>query len=447
LNATIDFADAASQRRNNAMTKLLIDPATLAVDLCASHALLDEVTRALDDSQWLGPRLPIVNPPLWELGHVAWFQERWCLRQRADEQLADSILHGADALYDSSSVAHATRWTLPLPAVQETRHYLAAVQDRTLEALFKRPDDLKLQYFVRLSTFHADMHAEAFHYSRQTLGYVDPFAAERAAVQPAPVPSGDVEFAGGSFMLGAVPGDEFVFDNEKWAHPVEVAPFRMARSAVTNRDFAAFVAAGGYQRREWWSDEGWIWRLEKDLAAPRYWQLRDDAPRQRRFDGVETLNPDEPVIHVCWHEAQAYCRYAGRRLPTETEWEFAASFANDGESKRRYPWGDEEPDSTRANLGATHLAGVGAHAAGDSARGLRQLMGNVWEWTDSTFGPYPGFVVDPYKDYSASWFGTHKVLRGGSFATPGRLVRNTWRNFYTPDRGDIFAGFRTCALT
>jgi iron(II)-dependent oxidoreductase len=424
-----------------------MDPVALAGELQASRALLEAVTRTLEGVQWLGPQLPIVNPPLWELGHVAWFQERWCLRRRADGGLDDSLLPGADALYDSSQVAHAARWTLPLPDVAATRAYLAAVLERTLDALAKRPQDPDLQYFVRLATFHEDMHAEAFHYSRQTLGYADPMPVSAGTAQTtAAWPSADVEFAGGAFMLGAVPADGFVFDNEKWAHPLVLAPFRMARTAVTNAEFSAFVEAGGYQRRDWWSEEGWRWRSLSGCLAPRYWQKVGGRWCSRRFDHVEPIEPQLPVVHVNWHEAQAYCRYAGRRLPSEAEWEFAASHGDAVAPRRRFPWGDAAPDRMRANTDGAGVAAVAAHPAGDTPQGLRQMIGNVWEWTDTTFGPYPGFVVDPYREYSAPWFATHKVLRGGSFATPGRLLRNTWRNFYTPDRGDIFAGFRTCAL-
>src|SRR5262249_15183165 len=175
-------------------------------------------------------------------------------------------------------------------------------------------------------------------------------------------------------------------------------------------------------------------------TAPKYWSERDGVWGERRFDRWAPLAPDLPIVHVSWNEARAYCRWAGRRLPTEAEWELAAG----GTEKRRYPWGDRTPSPGQANFHPTERAPVGALAPGDTPEGCRQMIGNVWEWTESAFAPYPGFVHDPYRDYSVPWFGTHKVLRGGSFGSPARLLRNSWRNFYTPDRYDVFAGFRTC---
>jgi iron(II)-dependent oxidoreductase len=423
----------------------------LTGDLIASRARLARVTAGLADDRLLGPKLAIVNPPLWELGHVAWFQEYWCLRRSA-RGMPDSILAGADALYDSAKVAHDMRWDLPLPDLEATRSYQANVLDRVLQRIEREPENRELAYFAQLAIFHEDMHAEAFHYTRHTLGYEDPCVGEPSAIRPpsvmrpSAIPPGDVELGGGAFMLGATPGGDFVFDNEKWAHEVHLAPFRIARAPVTNSEYAAFVDARGYSRREWWSDDGWSWKSRENLVAPTYWTRRDGEWAQRRFDRVVPLHPDEPVVHVSWHEAQAYCRYAGRRLPTEAEWEYAASFDAGAHRKSQFPWGNQPPDATRANLEGAGITGVQNHPDGDSASGCRQMIGNVWEWTASTFEPYPGFVVDPYQEYSEPWFGTHKVLRGGSFATPRRLIRNTWRNFYTPDRSDVFAGFRTCDI-
>ena len=349
-------------------------------DLLDARVRAKRVTADLDGERLLGPKLAIVNPPLWEIGHVSWFQEYWCLRWRADGSRGESVLPRADALYDSSAVAHGTRWDLPLPDLKATRAYGDAVLERVRERIAREPDNPDLRYFVRLATFHEDMHAEAFHYTRQTLGY----SGTDFEFHSRNNPKGEIEIEGGTFQLGARPNDGFVFDNEKWAHEVRIAPFSIAKMPVSNARFLAFVEGGG--------------------VAPRYWKQEGGAWLQRRFERWLPLDPDEPVRHVSWHEAQAYCRWAKRRLPTEGEWEFSVST------------GKIPPSS------------------------------GVWEWTASSFVPYPGFVVDPYKEYSEPWFGTHKVLRGGSFAAPARLLRPSFRNFYTPDRADIFAGFRTCAI-
>jgi iron(II)-dependent oxidoreductase len=266
--------------------------------------------------------------------------------------------------------------------------------------------------------------------------------------------AGDAEIPGGTFWLGATPDEPFVFDNEKWAHPVEIRPFAMARAAVTQQEFAAFVEDGDYGARRFWTEAGWHWREQAGAEQPVYWR-RQAAGRwlRRDFDRWVPLEPNRPVLHVNWYEADAYCRWAKRRLPTEAEWEVAAAGQSDvadslAGGKRRFPWGEQSPTPRHANLdghalGCVDVAGL---PDGDSAFGCRQLLGNVWEWTASDFLPYPGFVADPYQEYSAPWFGTHKVLRGGCWATRSRLLRNTWRNFYRPDRRDVWAGFRTCAL-
>lgn len=261
---------------------------------------------------------------------------------------------------------------------------------------------------------------------------------------------GDVFVPGGTFMLGATPDEPFVFDNEKWAHPVPLRSFAIARAPVTQSEFAAFVEDDGYRRRELWSEAGWHWRQTARAEQPLYWQRQRDGWLRRDFDRWLPLEPHRPVLHVNWYEAEAYCRWAGRRLLSEVEWEAAAAASGPDLAgpKRRFPWGDSPPDATRAHLDGYALGccDVAALPDGDSAWGCRQMIGNVWEWTADDFGPYPGFTPDPYRDYSQPWFTSHKVLRGGAWMTRGRLLRNTWRNFYQPDRRDVWAGFRTCAL-
>jgi iron(II)-dependent oxidoreductase len=340
----------------------------LAVRLRNAREHTRRVADDLCGAREFGPKLAIVNPPRWEVGHVGWFQEYWCLRGGSEE--CASILPNADSLYNSATVPHATRWSLPLPSFADTLAYRDEVLDRVIGA-FGKVDP----YFIELAIRHELMHAEAFHYTRQTLGYPAPTEETQKPL----VGEGDMACAGGVFRLGATKGSGFTFDNEKWSHPMVLEPFRIARRPVTYGEYRRFVEAGG--------------------QPPAYWA----DGKVRRFDRWIPIPDDEPVRHVSWEQANAYCAFAGRRLPTEAEWEYAA------------------------------------------LNGLENI-GHVWEWTASNFLPYPGFVRDPYKEYSEPWFATHKVLRGASFATPSGVAHVRFRNFYTPERADIFAGFRTCAL-
>jgi iron(II)-dependent oxidoreductase len=406
----------------------------------------------LDFEQLFGPRLEIVNPLLWEIGHLAWFQEYFALRPL---ERRHPLLPNADALYNSTLVPHDARWTLPLPSLERTLDYMRSVHEAMLARLEGDSANEEESFLYQLVALHEDMHAEAFIYTRQTLGYPAPkFAqAEVGSDSDTGALPGDVEIPGGEFLLGSSPGAAFVFDNEKWAHPVTVRAFHMARAPVTNAEFAAFVEDGGYRRRQLWDEEGWRWRESVKAEHPAYWRREGKHWSVRQFDDWKKLPPHQPMIHVNWHEANAWCRWAGRRLPTEAEWEFAAAAeASDvtapSERKRIYPWGDTMPGNQQANLDAAVLGcvDVAAHGEGDSLWGCRQMIGNVWEWTASVFAPYPGFAPDVYAEYSQPWFGSRKVLRGGAWATRSRLINNTYRNFFPPDRRDIFAGFRTAAV-
>ena len=410
-----------------------------------------ELVADLEEGQFEVPLLALVNPFRWELGHVTFFYEMFLLQLLGQTK---PLLVGAEDLYDSFKIDHDDRWSLPLPSCQQTLEYMQRVSDAVVERLQGHSPSAQETYLYLLSVLHEDMHGEALTYMRQTLSYPAPkLGSPPAALGSGPLP-GDVEIPGGTFYLGATPDQPFVFDNEKWAHPVEVAPFRMARAPVTNAEFAAFVADGGYQRRDCWSYQGWIWRTKAQAQHPLYWQRDGQGWLRQHFETLVPLEPHAPVAHVTWYEAEAYCHWAGRRLPTEAEWEMAASAepTPDGQGitghKRRYPWGTEPPTAEHANLDTLFLGcvDVAAFPAGDSAFGCRQMAGNVWEWTESAFYPFPGYLVDyPYREYSAPWFGYRKVLKGGAWATRSRLAYNTYRNFFPPARNDVYAGFRTCA--
>lgn len=428
-------------------------PDRLIAEMQDAHRRTMALIKGLSPEQMIGPKLATVNPLLWEIGHAAYFYEYWVLRQHLGRA---PVIDEADALYDSITIAHDDRWDLPLPQLDETLGYIDQVRARVTEALGEG-DDPRRDYLAQYGVFHQDMHNEAYTYTRQTLGYPAPefdAAPPVTGASTAAAADADVAIPGGTFMLGARPEDGFVFDNEKWAHPVEIAPFSIAKTAVSNRQLRAFVEAGGYEDRSYWDDDAWAWREQAGLNHPLYWRSTPDGWEMRVFDRWVALPETAAAIHVSWYEAQAYCRWADRRLPSEAEWEVAAAAepTPDGHSlaatKRRFPWGDTAPDPSRANLDSLALGTIDTHALpdGDSAFGCRQMIGNAWEWTATTFGPYPGFEPDMYQDYSQPLFGITKVLRGGAWTTRGRMIRNTWRTYYGPERNDVFAGFRTCAI-
>jgi ergothioneine biosynthesis protein EgtB len=354
------------------------------------------------------PRLPIINPPLWELGHTAWFAEWFVLRAASSSRPGDafghSLLARGDDWFDSNLVAHRTRWALDLPGPGAIRTYCEEVLERILERLANEPDEDAALYPYRLALAHEDMHGEALLYTLQTLGVALP--GEMAGTLPAPLPPGEIAFAGGSFVRGGDQSRGFVFDNEKASASCRVAPFEIDAGLVTNARYLAFVEDGGYRDARHWSEAGRAWLAESARTAPRYWRRDGDSGvwQQLRFGRRVALAPDAPVRHLTLHEAQAFCRWSGRRLPLEVEWEFAAASGH--------------PDFA---------------------------WGGLWEWTATPFLPYAGFAPDRYLEYSAPWFGTRQVLRGASFATPARFRSPAFRNVFTPGRDDIFAGFRTCA--
>lgn len=413
-----------------------------------------ELITDLSAEQLIGPKLDTVNPLRWEVGHVAYFYEYFVLRALYGRS---SILGDrADAIYDSISVAHETRWDLPLLTFDETLEYMQGTLDALIGCLETEGLTDEQRFMCQFGIFHEDMHTEAFLWGRQTLGYPTPVfanAVDAKEYRNGGNHPGFVDVSGGEFTMGAPDDGSFNFDNEKWAHPVEIEPFSIAKAPVTNAEFLNFVDDDGYLRDEFWCQDGIKWRNSRGLSHPGYWiDAGNDGWMVRRFDQVLSLGDNEPVSHVSWYEASAYARWAGARLPHEAEWEAAALGKTDvdgslaSDTKRIYPWGNEPLGAEIANLDGKCMGpvDVAAFPEGDSAFGCRQMLGNVWEWCADTFEPYPGFEPDAYQEYSQMLFGDTKVLRGGAWTTRSRMMRGTYRNYFEPDRWDIFNGFRLC---
>ena len=391
---------------------------------------------------------PLMSPLVWDLAHVGNYEEQWLLGAVGRARVAPDL----DEVYNAFAHPRRDRPQLELLDPSQARAYVADVRDRVLDALdaVELDDEplLDAGFVYGMVVQHEHQHDETMNATLGLRGEGELPLAE-AATPPsdgALLPA-EVLVDGGEFVMGT-DLEPWAYDNERPAHRVDVAPFWIDTSPVTTADYAAFIADGGYDERRWWTEAGWARRQEAGLEAPEFWSPDGAGGWVRsRFGRVEEVPADEPVQHVCWHEADAYARWAGKRLPTEAEWEKAASWGPDG-VKRRFPWGNEDPTEAHANLatgGRRAPAPVGSFPEGESPWGCRQMVGDVWEWTASDFVPYPGFRSFPYREYSEVFFGSdYKVLRGGSWATHPVAVRTTFRNWDFPIRHQIFAGFR-CA--
>ncbi len=432
-----------------------------------AHARTRSLVEGLEDEQLTFPYAYILTPILWEIGHVAWFQEHWFLVENLGQEYS---MEAASERFDSRTVPHADRWQLEMPSRKRIMDWLARVEERTRRAYDAGGIEGDALEALMLSILHHDMHNEAWTYQNQTLGYGRPATRkeleERPGFDAACAESGgfdgdlsvsvhtvvgDASFAAGSIQLGRCSDGGFHFDNEEPPIETDYPGFELSKRLVTQGEFRAFVQEGGYDREEFWSDEGRLWRQETGAVLPLYWRATPSGGFERRhFDRWMPVSDDLPMLHVNWHEAQAWCRFAGRRLPSEIEWEVAACCGR--EKHKRYPWGNRVQPDGRANLSwfASDVLPAGVLPGGLTEQGVDQLFGEVWEWTSSGFEPYPGFLPGTrgrfYKEYSEPSFGTRKVLRGGSWATTTRLLSMSHRNFFEPFRNDILAGFRTCKL-
>ena len=410
------------------------------------------LTAALSDEDLRLQHDPLMSPIVWDLGHIGHFEDIWL---RENLRSADTGSEGLRGIYNPFDNPRAARGSLALPSLTESRRYLGDVRRAVLEELDRVDLSggtrlLEGGFVYRMVLQHEYQHNETILQTLQLKRgekWPPPRQLTSPRVAPDAPPAGEmVRFPGGPVILGT-DDRSAAYDNERPAHRVDMPPFWIDVHPVTNGEYAAFVRDGGYAHPEHWSNEGWAWREAAGLIGPKYWSESDGEVHERFMDQTLELDMDRPVSHVCYWEAQAYARWAGRRLPTEYEWETAASWDPDSDTPRVYPWGDDPPTPTRSNLDALlfETTAVGSYPSGQSALGCWDMLGNVWEWTSSDFRSWPGYETFPYPEYSEIFFGDeYKILRGGAWATRFGAIRNTYRNWDYPIRRQIFNGFR-CA--
>jgi len=397
---------------------------------------------ALGDADVEAVHSRLMSPLVWDLGHIAAFEDLWLVHRLGGEPMLRPDL---GEVYDAFETPRAYRGELAYLCRADALRYMAEVRERALVALERTAggDGMEPELVLR----HEHQHRETM---LQTLGLAKLRDFDHPGLrEPPPAPGGHtglelVDVPGGPFELGAS-ADRFSYDNERPRHAVDVPPFRIGRTPITNATFLSFVEGGGYERRPLWSEEAWRWKQEYDITGPMHWT---DDGREWRMGRLAPRDPDQPVVHVSWFEADAFARAHGLRLPTEAEWEKAAAWDQETDAPRPYPWGDQPPAAEHATLDqrAYAPAPAGALPAGASPCGALGMLGDVWEWTASHFHGYPGFVAHPYPEYSEVFFGDdYRVLRGGSWATSARAVSPTFRNWDHPERRQIFAGLRVAA--
>ncbi len=425
----------------------------IAAELLAARDRTTLLTTAVDDADLVRQHSPLMSPLVWDLAHVANQEELWLLREVGGRTPMHPEI---DPLYNAFEHPRAERPTLPLLPPHEARGYGHEVRGRVLDLLdgvrFGSARDgngerlLADGFAFGMIAQHEVQHDETMLATHQLR--VGPPVLSAPAPGPAPADAAalpaEVFVPGGPFTMGTS-AEPWALDNERPAHVVDVPGFYLDTTPVTNAAYAQFIADGGYDDPRLWTADGWAHRQRAGLAAPLFWRWEGEWVRVS-FGVPAPIIPNEPVLHVCWYEADAYARWAGRRLPAEAEWEKAARYDPVTGRSRRYPWGDDDPTPSLANLGQRHLrpAPAGSYPAGAAPCGARQLIGDVWEWTSSDFLPYPGFTAWPYKEYSQVFFGPeYKVLRGGAFGVSPVACRGTFRNWDYPIRRQIFAGFRT----
>jgi len=410
-----------------------------------------EIVAPLEIEDYVIQTAEFMSPPRWHIGHTSWFFETVLQAHQPGYRVySEDYLFYFNSYYEGFGprIERPKRGTKSRPTVRETVAYRNYIDEQMLT--FLQSADESVLSVVRLGLEHEMQHQELLVYDIKHL-LCDQFEPQtRPAPRPSTTVEGMAEIEGGLFWLGYgnTNKNKFAFDNEKPAHQVFVQDYALDRALVSVGDYLEFIHDGGYENFRWWFSEGWEAVNRERWRAPLYWELHDGEWMIRDFSGLASAanKKDEPVTHVSFFEASAFAKWAGKRLPTEAEWERAACYDARRNTSNAYPWGNTEPDSAKANLfenGYWSVAPIGAFPEGASGYGCQQMIGDVWEWTTSDYVPYPGFKTE-FDEYNDKWFVNQKVLRGGSFATPQLHIRSTYRNFFHAHERWMISGFR-CA--
>jgi ergothioneine biosynthesis protein EgtB len=407
-----------------------------------------QIVAPLEIEDYVIQTAEFMSPPRWHIGHTSWFFETVLQAHQPGYRVySEDFLFYFNSYYEGFGprIERPKRGTKSRPTVRETIAYRNHIDEQML-AFLESADESVLSV-VRLGLEHEMQHQELLVYDIKHL-LCDKFEPQmKAPPRASVIVEGMVEIEGGLFSIGAQT-DGFAWDNEKPAHQVFTKDFALDRALVSNGDYLEFIRDGGYENFRWWFSEGWEAVNRESWRAPLYWELHDGEWTIRDFSGLATAvsRKDEPVTHVSFFEASAFAKWAGKRLPTEAEWERAACYDARRQTSNAFPWGNTEPDSGKANLfenGYWSVAPIGAFPEGANGYGCQQMIGDVWEWTTSDYVPYPGFKAE-FDEYNDKWFVNQKVLRGGSFATPQLHIRSTYRNFFHAHERWMISGFR-CA--
>ena len=406
-----------------------------------------ELVKTLEKDDFVVQTAFFMSPPKWHIGHVSWIYE--AIMSKIDKnyefyskefsEYLNSYYHQFGEPHDKGS-----RGIISRPTVDQVFEYFNTINQRVEKFITSQSIDEDATKLITMGFHHECQHQELLVYDLQHL-----LAEQYRPIRKNEIPKQidvkkkSIQIKGGIYTMG-YNGEQYCYDIELPEHKVYLNDYKMDEFPITNQQYMEFIEDGGYDTYKYWLSDGWEKVKANKWNSPMYWEKIDGKWNIRDFSGIREINPNEPVCHVSYYEAEAYCKWAGKRLPTEAEWEKAACWNEESQEKTIFPWGNESPDSDKCNLLESYFwrcSEIGTFPNGISKSGCQHMIGDVWEWTSSEFTGYPGFKTG-FDEYNDKWFTNQKVLRGGSFGTPKMSIRGSYRNFFRLDERWLFSGFR-----